>query len=210
MLKLTNISKTFNGRDYIISDFNYEFKPEKVVCLFGPSGCGKSTLLKMIAGIENPTSGKVEYNGKSICKFGMREYFSEICSYVPQKITLFSELTVKDYFKVVNNILPFQSDENFILDIQKSFQIDGLSDLSVNSLSGGQKQRLAIAIAMLGNKKIFLLDEPTAHLDKKLGMVVFDFFRLFIKDINGIAVVASHDEFIKDRSDNVIKLKVLY
>ena len=205
MLKLNNISKAFDGTDFIFKNLSYEFLPGKVVCLFGPSGCGKSTLLRTIAGIERLTSGAIEYDGKSVFDIEMHEYFSKTCSFVSQKPALIFDLTVGDYFNVVNGVLSEQSSEKFISNVQAEFEIDNLRDSYVNSLSGGQKQRLAIAIAMLGVKKIFLLDEPTAHLDYKLAKVVFDFFKSFVKRCNGIAIVASHDRWIKNCCDNIIE-----
>jgi sn-glycerol 3-phosphate transport system ATP-binding protein len=166
-IELNNVCKAYDKNPAIIENLNLKIKEGSFTVLVGPSGCGKSTILRMIAGLEEETSGDIfinEINMKQV-EPGDRDI-----AMVFQNYALYPTMTVKANieFGLINHKIPKKEREERILEI---CNIVGISDYLMrkpSTLSGGQRQRVALARAMVKKPEVFLMDEPLSNLDAKL------------------------------------------
>ncbi|MEQ8287695.1 ABC transporter ATP-binding protein [Thalassospira sp.] len=165
----------------------------KFVCLLGPSGCGKTTLLRMIAGLEDPTAGRILLEGDDVTRipthqrdFGM----------VFQNLALFPHLSVGENIAYPLRIRGGSKADCFkavkrLLDL---VQLPDMADRPVAKLSGGQKQRVAIARALALEPKLFLLDEPLSALDAKLRESMQIELKQLQQKLGITTIVVTHDQ----------------
>jgi sn-glycerol 3-phosphate transport system ATP-binding protein len=161
-----NICKAY-GKNQVVSNLNLTIKSGERLILLGPSGCGKSTTLRIIAGLEDITSGKLYMDGKCVndVPSGDRNV-----SMVFQNYALFPHMTLKDNITYGLKVHKVQNEEiekrlNSALDM---LQLKGLENRKPKDLSGGQRQRVALARAVVKRSDFFLLDEPLSNLDAQL------------------------------------------
>ena len=159
IVKIKNLCKSFGDLE-LFKNINLEVKESEIVVLIGFSGCGKSTLLKMIAGLEDLSSGEIEIN--EICKLGMAFQYS----------ALFDSLTIAEniVFPLVvgENLEKQYTDEELDTLVKERLSLVGLSGIEnqyPSELSGGMKKRVSFARAIVDNPGLVLYDEPTAGLD---------------------------------------------
>ncbi|WIV19919.1 ABC transporter ATP-binding protein [Paenibacillus polygoni] len=165
-IELKGISKFFKQEE-VIKDLDLTIKDGSFTVLVGPSGCGKSTTLRMIAGLDDQSSGDIFIDGKRVNGVppGMRDV-----AMVFQNYALYPTMSVHNNieFGLINRKIPKKERETLIADIA---EIVGLSDYMKKKpemLSGGQRQRVALARAMVKKPEVFILDEPLSNLDAKL------------------------------------------
>ncbi|MGN0132409.1 MAG: ABC transporter ATP-binding protein [Lachnospiraceae bacterium] len=165
-IKFEHVSKSF-GKTKVINDLNLEIESGQRVILLGPSGCGKTTTLRMIAGLEEVTSGNLYMGGKIVNEIdsGDRDI-----AMVFQNYALFPHMTVYKNiaFGLRTHKLPKEEVQKKIGEVMKILKLDGLEDRLPRQLSGGQRQRVALARAAVKNARYFLLDEPLSNLDAQL------------------------------------------
>lgn len=161
MIKLDNVSKNY-GKISAVKKVSLEIKEGEIFGLVGPDGAGKTTLIRMIAGILSPTSGEVRVLGDT-----NPEIIKQYLGYVPQKFSLYGELTVQENIFLLGSLYGQNKEEiaaraNQILSFTKLLPF---KERLADNLSGGMKQKLALAAGLMHNPKIFLLDEPTTGVD---------------------------------------------
>ena len=167
LLKLENINMTFAKRP-VLQNINLEINHGEILGMLGPNGVGKSTIFNLITGLIKPDYGKIIFGNKDATNFPIyvrtREYK---IGYVPQYGGYFSDLTTYENLKAVAEILIKDSREqnSKIEYLISKFELDYIRNIKASFLSGGQKKKLVIAIALLGDPKILLLDECFAALD---------------------------------------------
>ena len=164
---LKNISLSYNKRQ-VLEDISLSFREGEICGLLGPNGVGKSTLFNIIVGLIKPDYGNVSINGKNVTNIPIYERALNFkLSIVPQSGGVFSELTCVNNLIAVGQIT--QKEKNLInFKVEKmvsKFSLDAVKNLKAKYLSGGQRKKLVIAMALLGNPKVLLLDEPFAALD---------------------------------------------
>ena len=165
-IELVNITKEYNGVT-VLDNLNLYIKENEFLTLLGPSGCGKTTTLRIIGGFEEPTQGKVLFEGKDITN--VPPYERQINT-VFQKYALFPHLDVYDNiaFGLKIKKLPKDEIDKRVREMLRLVNLQGFERRSIDSLSGGQQQRIAIARALVNEPKVLLLDEPLGALDLKL------------------------------------------
>lgn len=156
-MKTTNLCKAFNGQE-VVSNISLNIEENSIYGLLGPNGAGKSTILKMVTGILKPTSGRIEFDGHTWKRNDLK-YIGALIEMPP----LYENLTAYENLKVRTNILGLPDKR-----IDEVLQIVSLTETGkkrAGQFSLGMKQRLGIAIALLNNPKLLILDEPTNGLD---------------------------------------------
>ncbi len=165
-LEISRLTKSF-GANTVVSDVSLSIEQGKFVCFLGPSGCGKTTLMRIIAGLEQPTSGRVLLDGRDITgvptnerNFGM----------VFQALALFPHLDVAGNigYSLRYRTMAKQHKRERIDELLKLVDLPDMQSRRVDQLSGGQRQRVAIARALAQEPLLFLMDEPLSALDAKL------------------------------------------
>ena len=165
-LQLTNIGKFF-GTTEVIRDVSLTVEEGEFVVFVGPSGCGKSTLLRIIAGLEDASSGEIAITGKRVNETAAAD---RGVAMVFQSYALYPHMTVRENldFGLQNIRMPKAEIQRRVGDAAKLLQITELLDRRPRQLSGGQRQRVAIGRAITRDPKIFLFDEPLSNLDAEL------------------------------------------
>ena len=167
VLKLEKISLKF-GRKIILDNLNLQLNNGQILGLLGPNGVGKSTIFNLITGLISPDFGSIFINSELANKFPIYQRTLKFkIGFVPQYGGFFHELTVFENLKAIAEItidnISYRNEK--IDSLISQFELDAMRDIKANILSGGQKKKLVIAIALLAEPKILLLDEPFAALD---------------------------------------------
>jgi ABC-type lipoprotein export system ATPase subunit len=199
----------FYDEKNILFNRNDVFESNKITCIKGFSGSGKSTYLSILAGILNYEKGNIIFNNKNINEFYFDFYSLNIRGYVFQKPILSSYLNVNDLFKAQWLMYNYKNnDYNYdkVLKIIQKLEIDLLLNKFAYELSGGQKYRVALGLASIGNKSILICDEPTAHLDFDSSKKIINFIKEYILENKSIGILSSHDEYVLENSDIILKI----
>ncbi|MCA2017326.1 ABC transporter ATP-binding protein [Vibrio tritonius] len=165
-VEVKQLNKSF-GKTVILNDIDLEMEAGGFTVLLGPSGCGKSTLLRLIAGLEDVTSGQVVIGGKDVTLADPKD---RDIAMVFQSYALFPHMTVAENigFGMKINKKPADLIAKRVQEVSEMLQIGHLLDRTPAQLSGGQRQRVAIGRALMRQPKVFLFDEPLSNLDAKL------------------------------------------
>lgn len=166
-IRLENVTKSYNKKNTVIENLNLSIEDGSFTVLVGPSGCGKSTTLRMIAGLEDITSGKLEIEGKDVTH---TDASKRDIAMVFQNYALYPHMTVKENieFGLKNRKIEKEKREKLIDEFIDIVGLREYLNVKPGNLSGGQRQRVALARAMVKNPKVFLMDEPLSNLDAKL------------------------------------------
>lgn len=164
---LENIKKSYANKTTVIENLNLEIEDGSFTVLVGPSGCGKSTTLRMIAGLEDITSGDLYIGDENVTKV---EANKRGISMVFQNYALYPHMSVKENieFGLKNNKVKKEERNRLISEVSSIVGLDEYLNRKPSDLSGGQRQRVALARAMVKTPKVFLMDEPLSNLDAKL------------------------------------------
>ena len=190
ILKLDKISLKY-GRKTILDNLNLQLNNGQILGLLGPNGVGKSTIFNLITGLISPDFGSISINSEVINKYPIFERTLKYkIGFVPQNGGFFHDLTVYENLKAIAEItienLSYREEKINLL-ISK-FELDAIRDIKADFLSGGQKKKLVIALALISDPKILLLDEPFAALDvmtiKTLQEIIVD-----LQSNNNISVI---------------------
>ena len=167
LLEIKNISISFDERK-ILDNISFKINPGEILGLLGPNGAGKSTIFNLITGLLKPDFGKILFGNQDATNFPIYSRTRKFkIGYVPQYGGFFGDLTTYQNLKAVAQILiKDQRDQNTRIEyLLSKFELDYLRNIKASVLSGGQKKKLVIAISLLGDPKILLLDECFAALD---------------------------------------------
>lgn len=204
--------KSFISRDYeevhAVQDINLEIESGEMIGYIGANGAGKSTTVKMLTGILEPSSGKIEVNGLNPSKERMKNAMN-IGVVFGQKTQLWWDLPVKESFKLLKEIYEVSDEdyENRIDEFDEVLQLSEFWDQPVRKLSLGQKMRCELAAAFLHHPKIVYLDEPTIGLDVAVKERIRDFIRKMNQDKNITVMLTTHDiDDIEDLCDRIVVL----
>ena len=167
VVHLKKISLSF-GKRQVLDDITFKVNSGQILGLLGPNGVGKSTIFNLITGLIKPNYGSINFNNVDATNYPIYERTIKFrIGFCPQYGGYFSDLTLIDNLKCVGEILikdDRQRNERINQLISK-FELDAVRDFKVKFLSGGQRKKCVIALALLGNPQILLLDEPYSALD---------------------------------------------
>ena len=191
-VQFENLFKNY-GDFKAVHDFNLKIDEGEFIVLVGPSGCGKSTTLRMIAGLEDITSGLIYIDEKVINKIHPK---NRDIAMVFQNYALYPHLSVKDNisFGLRAQKIPKAEVEKRVVEATKTLGLEGLLLRRPGELSGGQKQRVAMGRAIVRNPKVFLFDEPLSNLDAKLRHKMRAEMKKLHKKVGTTTIYVTHDQ----------------
>ena len=198
MIKLENISFSYNKKKEFIQDLSLEFKSGEITTILGPNGSGKSTLLHMMSTYLKPKSGKIYLGDKDLGKLKQKE-IAKYISCVYQENEAPDDITVRDLVSfgrnIYSNVKKEDKEENKrMIDFAlKATGIEEIQDKKVVNLSGGQKQRAFIAMSLAQNTEVLLLDEPTTYLDIYHQIEILEVVKSLNEKYNITIVMVLHD-----------------
>ena len=164
-LTLKNISKTYPNGVQALKNISLEI-PKGMYGLLGPNGAGKSTLMRIIATLQDPDEGEISLGNINALK--QKERIRELLGYLPQEFGLYSKARAEDllnHFAILKGIINSSDRKKIVETLLKQTNLWDVKRQKVGGFSGGMKQRFGVAIALLGNPKLMIVDEPTAGLD---------------------------------------------
>jgi iron(III) transport system ATP-binding protein len=205
-LRIENISKDFGGKR-VLSGISFEVDPGEFISVLGPSGCGKTTLLRIIAGFEEPTEGRVFFDGRDITSVTPRE---RGIGMVFQNYALFPHMTVRGNVMFGLEVQRTQEEEaqERVQAILRAVNMEHLTDMPVTRLSGGEQQRVAVSRALVVEPQLLLFDEPLSNLDVALRAKTRDELKALQTRTQIAAVYVTHDQAeALALSDRVVVLK---
>ncbi len=167
VIKLENISLSFKNRS-VLENISFNLNQGQILGLLGPNGVGKSTIFNIITGLLKPNHGSIMISGEDVVNYPIASRSKKFkIGYVPQYGGYFHDLTLIDNLKAIGEIQISNIKErnSKIESIISQFELDSVTNIQAKFLSGGQRKKLVIALALLGNPKVLLLDEPFAALD---------------------------------------------
>ena len=192
-LSLRNITKRYPNGFEAVKDFNLEISDQEFIIFVGPSGCGKSTTLRMIAGLEEITSGELWIGDELMNDVEPKD---RNIAMVFQNYALYPHMTVYDNMAFGLKLRKTPKDEidRQVREAARILDLEHLLDRKPKQLSGGQRQRVAMGRAIVRNPKVFLMDEPLSNLDAKLrGQMRIEIAKLH-RRLNATIVYVTHDQ----------------
>ena len=167
LISLENISLSF-GKRKILDNISFKINHGQILGMLGPNGVGKSTIFNLITGLIKPDYGKINFAGEDVVNYPIYLRTTKFkIGYVPQYGGYFGDLTLLENLKAIAEIII--KDKKLIYhkidQLITKFELDAIRDIKAKFLSGGQKKKLVIALALLGDPKVLLLDECFAALD---------------------------------------------
>lgn len=192
-LKLNNINKIYDNNVQAVFDFNLDIKDKEFIVFVGPSGCGKSTTLRMIAGLEDISSGDLYIDEKLMNEMAPKD---RDISMVFQSYALYPHMSVFDNMAFGLKIKKTPKDEidKRVREAAKALEIEDYLDRKPKALSGGQRQRVALGRAIVRNAKVFLMDEPLSNLDAKLRVQMRSEIIKLHERIGATTIYVTHDQ----------------
>ena len=192
-LSLRNVCKVYPNGFVAVKDFNLEIEDKEFIIFVGPSGCGKSTTLRMIAGLEDISSGELYIGDKLVNDVEPKD---RDIAMVFQNYALYPHMTVYDNmaFGLKLRKVPKAEIKRMVTEAAKILDLEPLLDRKPKALSGGQRQRVAMGRAIVRNPKVFLMDEPLSNLDAKLrGQMRIEISKLHQR-LGTTIIYVTHDQ----------------
>ena len=191
-VRLDHISKHF-GATVALDAIDLAIAGGELFFLLGPSGCGKSTLLRLIAGLLEPTSGRILFNDRDVTSLGTEKRNAVMCF---QSYALWPHMSVRENVRFGLSVrgMDRTAQDRRVDEVLSLVQLDRLADRKPNELSGGQQQRVALARALAVKPDCLLLDEPLSNLDAKLRQEMRSEIRRICKTGGFTTIYVTHDQ----------------
>lgn len=197
------------GKKIVLEGTSFSVKNGEKILLAGPNGSGKSTLLKVISGIIKIQSGNILYEGKEIHSISAYKRIRKGIGYLAQSNNIFPSLTISENLRIAfweekNEKLNYYEEKLFdLFPFLKDFK-----EKRAGILSGGQRQALAVGMVLLKEKKLYLLDEPTAGLSPKASEEILEVIKIISKEKNSAFILVEHNlRWVKDWYDRIIVMR---
>ena len=200
ILALNKVNYSYTNGKKILNNISIEFEKGKFYTILGVSGSGKTTLLSLLAGLDEPQSGKILYNNQDIREKGYENHRKNNVSLIFQNYNLIDYMTPLENLKIVNP----KADKTILNEL-------GLKDdeikRNVLKLSGGQQQRVAIARTLVANSPVILADEPTGNLDSDTEEEIIEILKTSAHKHGKCVIVVTHSKDLANKSDVILELK---
>jgi ABC-type sugar transport system ATPase subunit len=192
-VRLLNVSRRFYPDNLALRDISFEIEDKEVVTVLGPSGCGKSTLLRIIAGLDQPSSGEVWIDGRKVNDIPAR---SRDVAMVFQSYALYPHMSCYENLalNLVFNKTPRDEIDRRVHETAQLLEIEDLLEKKPRQLSGGEKQRVAVGRALIRKPRLFLFDEPLSNLDAILREKVRHELKALFTRIRATVIYVTHDQ----------------
>ena len=193
MIRIENLRKEYDAKTVALDDIDLVFEDSTFVALLGPSGCGKTTTLNCIAGLLEPTSGKIFFGDKDVTQLQPKDRNIDM---VFQSYALYPHLKVIDNIAFPLKQKGMKKAERYekARKIAEMLQIEYLLDRKPTQLSGGQQQRVSMARALVKEPDVLLLDEPMSNLDARLKIEIRDEIRRVQQETGITSIIVTHDQ----------------
>ena len=190
---LKDVCKVYEGGNKVVTDANFKVEDKEFVVLVGPSGCGKTTTLRMIAGLEEITSGEIFIDGKLVNNLPPKD---RDIAMVFQNYALYPHMTVYENMAFGLKLKKVDKKEIDIRvkDAARILDLEKYLDRKPKALSGGQRQRVAVGRAIVRKPKVFLFDEPLSNLDAKLRVQMRTEISKLHKQLGATMIYVTHDQ----------------
>ena len=214
LIRIDHVEKVYRRDSLeipVLSDIQLDIPEGEYVALMGPSGSGKTTLLNLIAGIDQPTRGRISVGGRDIATLGqsqLAEWRSHTVGFIFQLYNLLPVLTAFENVELPLLLTKLKKAERK-KHVETALSIVSLSDRMDHyprQLSGGQEQRVAIARAIVSDPKILVADEPTGDLDARSGDEILDLLRRLNEEFGKTIVMVTHDPKAASRAHRMVHL----
>ncbi|EOS26400.1 maltose/maltodextrin transport system ATP-binding protein [Lachnospiraceae bacterium 3-1] len=192
-LSLKNICKKYPNGFEAVKDFNLEIEDKEFIIFVGPSGCGKSTTLRMVAGLEEISSGELSIDGRVVNDVEPKD---RDIAMVFQNYALYPHMTVFDNmaFGLKLRKVPKEEIKQKVEEAARILDLEKLLDRKPKALSGGQRQRVAMGRAIVREPKVFLMDEPLSNLDAKLRVQMRAEIASLHQRLGATIIYVTHDQ----------------
>jgi len=189
MLNIDHLSKNYVNKS-VLQDLTFNMAEGEILCLLGPSGCGKTTLLRLIAGLEQPDSGRISYNKQDITAMPPHQRGFGL---------MFQEFALFPHKNVADNVafglqMKGQPSAEIVHNMLDLVGLAGFERRDINSLSGGERQRVALARSLAPDPRLLMLDEPLGALDRTLRERLMLEIRAILKRVGVTAIYVTHDQ----------------
>jgi putative ABC transport system ATP-binding protein len=215
LIRISHLSKSYHrgAQDIeVLVDINLDVFEGEFIALMGPSGSGKSTLLNLIAGIDQPTSGRIDIGGVDIATLSegqLADWRAANVGFVFQFYNLMPVLSAAENIELPLLLTDLRAGERRAR-VAAALDLVGLTDRAdhyPNELSGGQQQRVAIARALVTDPRIIVADEPTGDLDRTTGAEVLALLHALVRDQGKTIVMVTHDPKAAARAQRLVHLE---
>lgn len=192
-VRLDHVKKVYDGGFVAVHDLSLEIKDKEFVVLVGPSGCGKSTTLRMVAGLEEVTSGTISIDGQIVNDVPPKD---RDIAMVFQNYALYPHMTVFENMAFGLQLRKFPKEEirRRVEDAAQLLELTTVLDRKPKALSGGQRQRVAVGRAIVRKPKVFLFDEPLSNLDAKLRVQMRTEISRLHQRLGATMIYVTHDQ----------------
>ena len=216
IIQLEEVNKEFGkGKKTVaaLKDINLEIQQGEFVAVVGPSGCGKSTLLHVMAGLEQPTGGRVLLDAVDVTLISERDLpkvRAQKIGFVFQAFLLIEDLTAYENIESVlwpNEELTKETQEKMTLEVLRDVDMLERRDHFPRQMSGGEQQRVAIARALVNRPPILFCDEPTGNLDSKIGDSIMKDISTLAREKNMTVVLVTHNEDLTKYAKRILRMK---
>src|SRR3954471_7539736 len=191
-VRLEHLSKAF-AETNAVDDISLQIEAGELFFLLGPSGCGKSTLLRLIAGLQEPTEGRIFLGDRDVTPLGTDQRNAVMCF---QSYALWPHMSVEENVRFGLEVrkVPRLEQATRVAEAIRQVQLDALAARKPNELSGGQQQRVALARALVVHPDCLLLDEPLSNLDARLRLEMRTEIRRICRSAGLTAIYVTHDQ----------------
>jgi len=203
VLHVVGLRKIYEGNVVAVDGVSFSIERPSFIAILGPNGAGKTTLLNMLAGVLPPTSGTITIMGMDLWREGAK--VKRLIGFVPQEMGIWNELTVYEnlmFSATLHDVSLFEARRR-ARELMKLMGLEEHRKKLASKLSGGLRRRLAIAMALIHDPKILILDEPTTGLDPGIRLELLRMLRRFVSE-GRLVIMSTHISEDAERCDEVM------